>query len=152
MVYLAPLILRKKMEHALTGIYEAFGQEPPRYLINMMGDELLSHDTVDFGRLDEESQEGIIRTVISNWVVFQDIIKANPFLGTLADWRPDEEDIAHNSRKVAEAYGKERIVSILKDTYQSVLDNPVTHKLSKSILLELYLDPLQMSLVGIGHV
>jgi glycosyltransferase involved in cell wall biosynthesis len=152
MVYLAPLILRKKMERALTGIYEAFGQEPPRYLINMMGDELLSHDTVDFGRLDEESQEGIIRTVISNWVVFQDIIKENPFLGTLADWQPYEEDIAYNSRKVAEAYGKERIVSILKDAYQSVLDNPVTHKLSKSILLELYLDPLQMSLVGIGHV
>jgi glycosyltransferase involved in cell wall biosynthesis len=152
MVYLAPLILRKKMERALTGIYEAFGQEPPRYLINMMGDELLSHDTVDFGRLDEESQEGIIRIVISNWVVFQDVIKANPFLGTLADWQPDEEDIAYNSQKVAEAYGKERIVSILKDIYKSVLDNPVSHKLSKSILLELYLDPLQMSLVGIGHV
>jgi glycosyltransferase involved in cell wall biosynthesis len=152
MVYLAPLILRKKMERALTGIYEAFGQEPPRYLINMMGDELLSHDTVDFGRLDEESQEGIIRTVASNGVVLRDIVKANPFLGNLADWRPDEGDIAYNSRKVAEAYGKERIVSILKDTYQSVVDNPVSHRLSKSILLELYLDPLQMSLVGIGNV
>jgi hypothetical protein len=151
-VYLAPLILRKKMERALTGIYEAFGQEPPRYLINMMGEELLSHDTVDFGRLDEESQEGIIRTMVSNGVVLQDIMKANPFLGNLADWQPQEGDIDYNSQQVLEAYGTERILSILKDTYQSVADNPVIHKLSKSILLELYLDPLQMSLVGIGNV
>jgi glycosyltransferase involved in cell wall biosynthesis len=152
MVYIAPQILRKKLERAMTGIYEAFGQEPPQYLINMMGDELFSHDTVDFGRLDEESQEGLIQILASNRAVFRDIIKANPFLGELADWRPREEDIAYNARKVSESYGTERILALLKDIYQSVLDTPVIHRLSKSILLELYLDPLQMSLVGIGNV
>jgi hypothetical protein len=39
---------------------------------------------------------------------------------------------------------------ILMEAYQSVMV-PVVHKISKPVLLDLYLDPLRFSLVGIGY-
>ena len=88
----------------------------------------------------------------SNDVVYQEIAALNPFLASLADWQSDEDLIAENNRRIREAYGKERIAAILRRTYQSVMNTPVLHKLSKTLLLELYLDPLRLSLVGVSHV
>jgi hypothetical protein len=83
--------------------------------------------------------------------VYQDIAAANPFLAGLADWRPDENWIEENRRVILENYGREHILKILKEIYHSVIHRPVNHKISKAMLLELYLDPLRLSLVGAGH-
>jgi glycosyltransferase involved in cell wall biosynthesis len=152
MEYIAPPVLKKKMEYAMAGIYKAFGLEPPGYVISMMDDMLFTAQTIDFGRLDEELQSGVIRIMASNNAVFREIAALNPFLEGLADWQSDEELIAENNRKIREAYGKERIAAILRQTYQTVITTPILHKLSKILLLELYLDPLRLSLVGVGHV
>jgi hypothetical protein len=50
-----------------------------------------------------------------------------------------------------EKYGREQILKTLKEIYRSVIHRPVNHKISKAMLLELYLDPLRLSLVGAGH-
>jgi glycosyltransferase involved in cell wall biosynthesis len=152
MEYIAPPVLKNKMEHAMNAVYEAFGLEPPSYAIRMMDDMIFTEQTIDFGRLDEELQAGVIRIMASNNTVYREIAALNPFLAGLADWQSDEELIAENNRKIREAYGKERIASILRRTYQTVMNTPILHKLSKILLLELYLDPLRLSLVGVGHV
>jgi glycosyltransferase involved in cell wall biosynthesis len=149
LVYISPAALRKKMDHALTNIYEAFGLDPPQYIIRMLNDEICSRDELDFGRLDEEFQEYLIRTLVSNDAVFRDIGELNPFLAGLADWKPDEDLIRQNRRIVLEKYGKERMARILRDAYREV-GNPVVHRISKSMLLELYLDPLRLSLIEVG--
>ncbi|MDR2247142.1 MAG: glycosyltransferase family 1 protein [Treponema sp.] len=152
MDYIALPVLKNKMERAMTAIYEAFGLEPPAYAIRMMNDMIFTEQTIDFGRLDEELQTGIIRILASNDVVYREIAALNPFLMGLADWQSDENLIAENNRRIREAYGKERIAAILRRTYQSVMNTPILHKLSKVLLLELYLDPLRLSLVGVSHV
>jgi hypothetical protein len=152
MEYIAPPVLKNKMEHAMTAIYEAFGLEPPPYVIRMMDDMIFTEQTIDFGRLDEELQAGVIHIMVSNDAVYREIAALNPFLEGLADWRGDEDLIAENKLRIREAYGKERIAAILRETYQRVLSTPILHKLSKVLLLELYLDPLRLSLVGVGHV
>jgi hypothetical protein len=150
-VYLSTPLLRKKLEETMTSIFQSFGREPPRYVLSMIGEDLLSRSTVDFGRLDEASQTGIIQVVNFNRAVYQDIAAANPFLAGLADWQPDEDWIEENRRVILEHYGREHILKTLKEIYHSVVHRPVNHKISKTMLLELYLDPLRLSLVGTGH-
>jgi hypothetical protein len=150
LVYISSTILREKIEHTMMSVYKRFGMDPPRYIIKMMDEDMTSRDVMDFGRLDEKTQGGIIRILASNRRVFQDIADINPFLRQLADWQPDEDVIQTNRQRALEFYGREPILKLLQETYQSVLHTPVTHKITKSILLELYLDPSQLSLVGVG--
>jgi glycosyltransferase involved in cell wall biosynthesis len=150
--YISPPVLKNKMEHAINSIYEAFGLEPPGYAVKMMDDMILSEQTIDFGRLDEELQAGIIHVMASNDAVYREIGMLNPFLAGLAVWEDDNALIAENNLKIREAYGKKKIAEILHKTYQSVMNTPVLHKLSKRLLLELYLDPLRLSLIGVGRV
>ncbi|GHV80768.1 hypothetical protein AGMMS49944_25590 [Spirochaetia bacterium] len=151
MVYISGAILRGKMEHTMMSVYKRFGMDPPRYIIKMMDEDLSSRDVMDFGRLDEKTQGGIIRIMAANRRVFQDIADINPFLRQLANWQPNEDVIQANRQKALEFYGREPILKLLQETYQSVLHTPVAHKITKSILLELYLDPFQISLVGVGN-
>jgi hypothetical protein len=106
---------------------------------------------MDFGRLDEKIQGGLIRLLCSNRRVFRDIADVNPFLGKLAAWQPNEALIAANRQQVLESYGREPILKLLRETYRTVTQIPVTHKIVKSILLELYLDPTRLSLVEVGN-
>jgi hypothetical protein len=151
MVYISSTILREKMERTMMSVYKRFGMDPPRYIIKMMDEDLSSRDVMDFGRLDEKTQGGIIRIVAANRRVFQDIADRNPFLRQLTGWQPNEELIQANRQKALKFYGREPVLKLLRETYQSALHTPVTHKITKSILLELYLDPFQISLVGVGN-
>jgi hypothetical protein len=151
MVYISPTVLREKLESAMLGVYKRFGVAPPRHITKSVWEDLVSQDSIDFSRLDEKAQGGIIRIMASNRRVFQDIAELNPFLRNMADWKPDESLVEENRRKVGESYGRETILALLRQTYQAALQTPVTHKISKSILLELYLDPAQLSLVGVGN-
>jgi hypothetical protein len=151
MAYLSLPLVKHRIEHTLIAVYEAFGLETPEHLIKTIGDTLLSQNTVDFGCLDEDLQESIIRTLRSNRVVYQDIRDSNPFLGKLGDLSRDEALIEANKKTIQQAYGKDQIRTLLRETYRSVIDTPVTQRLSKSILLELYLDPRKIFMVGVGR-
>jgi hypothetical protein len=152
MEYISPPVLKNKMDHAITVIYGAFGLTPPGYIIRMMDDLILTEQVIDFGRLDEELQSSIIRIMASNKVVYREIKGLNPFLEGLSEWQSDEALIAENNQTIRQIYGRERIASVLRKTYQAVMNTPIHQKLSKALLLELYLDPLRLSLVGVGHV
>jgi glycosyltransferase involved in cell wall biosynthesis len=143
--------LRKKMEDAMKGIYRSFGMEAPPHLKQMITDDLGDRSSVDFGRLDEEIQESIIRVIDANPTVRRDVVRANPFLERLGDYEADEGLIEANRKVIAEKYGRERIVKILLEIYRSVMEDPVKQKILKPTLLDLYLDPLRLSLVGMSY-
>ncbi|MDR3138118.1 MAG: glycosyltransferase family 1 protein, partial [Treponema sp.] len=149
--YVSSSAFRKKMENTLTTVYRAFGLDIPGYILKQMNDEIFSRETLDFGRFDEEFQEYLLRALVSNDTVRRDVAEVNPFLTNLAAWQPDEDLIKENKIKIDQMYGRERISGLLRTAYQGVMDNPVVHRLSKGVLLELYLDPLKFSLVGFGH-
>jgi glycosyltransferase involved in cell wall biosynthesis len=146
-----PETLYQKMENTLTRTYRAFGMEVPEGILQKMREEALSAETVDFGRLDEESQEGIIRAVVSDRAVRRDIRAVNPFLEAFEEGRIDESHIEHNREKILSAYGRERIGGILRSIYGKIAQNRVTQKIVKSLLLERFLDPRQLFLVGVDH-
>jgi hypothetical protein len=151
MDYLPPPILKKKMESALLHSFSAFGLTMPSYDLKMLSDDLFSRDVFDFGRLDEELQTNILQTIASNDTARRDIMDANPFLANLASWEPDEGRIETNRERILREYSRESTLATLKGAYHSVIEYSVTHRLSKSILLELFLDPLKLSLVGMGY-
>jgi hypothetical protein len=151
MVYLSAPSLKQKMETALETTYRSFGLNPPSYIKNMMVDDIFTHDHFDFGRLDEELQAGLLRTLCANDVVLQDIAAINPFLAKLPYWTPNEDLISQNAYHVENTYGKDHIFNALKQSYDQVINISAKHKISKSILLELFLDPLKMSLIGVGY-
>ena len=149
-VYISPGALRAKMEKAIRDVYGSFGADISSRVLKMLDDDLSSGETVDFGRLDEEFQISIIGIMAKNPVVLRDVASVNPFLRDLADWQPDGDLIRSNGEAVRLAYGRERMAKILLDTYRKVLDHQVIQRLSKSMLLDLYLEPLRFSLVGLG--
>jgi glycosyltransferase involved in cell wall biosynthesis len=149
--YVSPGMLRNKMESAIRKVYGAFGLAVPAHIIRMMTEELVSRDTLDFGRLDEEFQESIIRTIQRNRTAFREVAALNPFLEQLADWQEDVSLIESNGKIIRENYGEERMSKILLDAYRAVMV-PVRHKISKPVLLDLYLNPLRFSLVGMDAV
>ncbi|MDR1177977.1 MAG: glycosyltransferase family 1 protein [Spirochaetaceae bacterium] len=151
MVYLPEPVLKKKMEKALETTCRSFSLAVPPYLSKMLSDDIASRDSFDFGRLDEELQTGIIQTAAANRSARQDLIDINPFLAQFAHREEDGELIRYNREKILASYGREKIVSSLRETYRRVMETDVVHKLSRSVLLELYLDPLKLSLIGIGH-
>jgi glycosyltransferase involved in cell wall biosynthesis len=151
LVYLSPPILRKKMERALVSAFVAYGASMPPYLLKMLTDDVFSRDTFDFGRLDEELQGDVLRMVASNDAARADLADANPFLADLASWQEDEALTAANKSAILAAYSDEAALRRLRDCYRAVMEKPVRHRLSKAILLELFLNPLELSLVGMGH-
>ena len=150
-VYISPTALREKLESAMQGVYKRFGVEPPRHITKTIWEDMVSQDSIDFSRLDEKTQGGIIQIMAFNRRVFQDIADLNPFLRNLADWKPDENLVEENNRKIRKSYSREAIFALLRQAYQAALQTPVTHKINKPVLLELYLDPAQLSLVGVGN-
>lgn len=151
LVYLPAPLLRRKLEHALLEAYRAFRLQAPPYALKSLTDDVFSRDVFDFGRLDEELQTEIIETLASNSAAREDILEANPFLAGLPSWECDEEIVAANRQRILSVYDSASALTRLKDAYRTVVDHPVRHRLSKAILLELFLDPLKLSLVGVGH-
>jgi glycosyltransferase involved in cell wall biosynthesis len=150
MVFIPAGQLRKKIEDAAKSAFQSFHQKPPPYIFKRISDELFSSDMIDFGRLDETLQEEILRALSLNQAVTREVAAINPVVLDLASWKADEDLIAANAAVIARAYGREKISRILEDTYRAVMDNPVCQKLSKAMLLELYLDPSHFCLVGLG--
>ncbi|GHV18002.1 hypothetical protein FACS189493_6700 [Spirochaetia bacterium] len=146
--YIAIPLLKTKMEAALTAVYRAFGKKLPDFFLQMLDDKLLS-GTIDFALLDEELQTEIIKILASNSTVFREVAAMNPFLAELGDWRSDEDRIGNNARVISKVYGKEPIAAVLRDTYQKAAHTAVAHRLSRTLLLELYLDPLKFFLIGV---
>jgi hypothetical protein len=132
-------------------IYRSFGLEAPDKVIRLLAQDMADRKTIDFGRLDEELQEQVIRALYANPAERKRIAGMNPMLESLDGGQTDEALIDSNRRAIEEHYGRERITEILWQAYQSALDHPVQQRISKPALLELYLDPLRLSLAGIGN-
>ncbi|MDR1029784.1 MAG: glycosyltransferase family 1 protein [Treponema sp.] len=150
-VYIASSVLLKKCTQAIQHMYASFSLKEPPYIKQMITDELFSQETFDFGRFNEELQEALIRTLVSNDVACQDVAEINPFLTSMANWQPDEALIEQNRGIILDQYGKERIGKSLQDMYDMVLYTPVIHRNSPLKLLDMYFDPLRFSLLEVDH-
>jgi hypothetical protein len=143
--------LEQKTASAMERIYRSFGLSVPYHVTQIIGEEFSGRESIDFGRLDEELQECVIRKLAEDVHARRKMIKVNPLLGNLEHWQHDESLIEANRRIIMEQYGREKIVQTLLEIYRSILERQVIQKISKPALLELYLDPRRLFLVGISN-
>lgn len=148
--YIPPVILRKKIEGALRQVYGAFNLELDPHVLKLITDDLFSREVFDFGRMDEELQRDVITMAASNEAVQEDLRELNPFLQNLQNWNEDPALIEANKTRVFQHYREQVILDRLLAAYRGVQEHPVRMHISRSILLDLFLDPLKVSLVGIG--
>lgn len=151
LVYLPAPLLRRKLQDALVRTYRSFGAELPQFALKRMTDDLFARDVFDFGRLDEELQTEVIETMAQNGTARDDMAEANPILDSIASWEPDEALISANRDRILSAFGERSSVERLRAAHRAVLEHPVRQRLSRAMLLELFLDPERLSLVGLGH-
>lgn len=153
MVYLSPPLLRKKLEQVLLETYRAYKLELEEHTLKTLTDDIFSREVFDFGKLDEEFQMDIIEMTASNSIARQDIIEVNPFLETLRSWDMDahEDIIKANRELILLRYSMEHSLNQLQMAYTKVTSTPVRHRVSKSVLLDLFLDPLKLYPVGISR-
>ncbi|MDR2211876.1 MAG: glycosyltransferase [Spirochaetaceae bacterium] len=147
--YTEPELLRRKTEEALARIYLAFNAALPPSIPEKLTKIFGDRKAFDFGAMDEDMQENILNRAAKDRAIRRHIRDANPFLQSLADQRFDPREIEENRRAVLRSYSRERILEILEGIYKKVR-LPVTQCISRPKLLEQYLDPLRLSLVGMS--
>ncbi|MDR0599211.1 MAG: glycosyltransferase family 1 protein [Treponema sp.] len=147
--YAEPERLRKKMELVLSGVYAAFGAALPPSISPALDRVFDGGDYLDFGIMDEETQEGILRRAAADKTVRGRIAGANPFLEALESWESDPALVEANRRAVMAVYSRERIGTILRESCRKAL-TPIVQRISRPRLLELYLDPARLSLTGVS--
>jgi glycosyltransferase involved in cell wall biosynthesis len=147
--YAEPELLRQKIEKALVRIYSAFNAALPPSVPEMLAKIFRNRDTFDFGMMDEDIQERILYRAAGDKTIRRQLRAINPFLESLAARRGDPQEIEDNRRAVVRSYSRGRILEILERVYEHVR-RPVIHSISRSKLLEQYLDPLRLSLVGMS--
>ncbi len=103
--------------------------------------------TIDFGLLDEKAQQEVIVSVKSMPDYRRRLLEANPFLGMQADHRLPEAKIAANKEAVIRHYVDMDLAAVLSDIYRKVLENPVSQRIDKQILLKSFLVPENFSLL-----
>ena len=140
--------LEKKTTEALSRVYAAFGLPLPSGILSKLH-TILNWDLLDFGIMDEELQENILRLVLKEEKVREKIKMVNPFLETLPGLYIDPAKIEFNRKAVLSAYSRENILGTIYSAYKKTL-SPVTQSISRSMLLELYIDPSRLYLSGIS--
>jgi glycosyltransferase involved in cell wall biosynthesis len=147
--YAEPEKLRRKAARALEGVYAAFGLPLPPGVPAALEAAFSDRGAIDFGVMDEEGQERILRLAAADRGVWKKIQRANPFLEGLPDWQPCPRRIEQNREAILAAYSREKITGLLLDIYRGVL-SPVRQDISRRRLLDLYLDPSRIFLTGIS--
>ncbi|GHV85275.1 hypothetical protein AGMMS50230_08830 [Spirochaetia bacterium] len=145
-----PEKLRKKAEFALSRVYAAFGLPLPPNVPAEVDRAFGSGSFFDFGIMDEELQEKVLRLTAGDKTIREQIRRANPFLENLANWQPDPRAAEANREAVLASYSRKKILVLLLETYRQTLKS-VTQTISRRKLLERYLDPARLSLVGMSE-
>ena len=146
--YAEPEKLKEKTAEGLNRLYAAFGLSVPTPAIQEM-EKIFTKESYDFGIMDEGHQEKIISLTLKDKIARERIKKQNPFLETFSDWKNDPGNIEENKQAVLSAYSREAILGTILDAYNKVL-LPVTQSISRQKLLDLFLDPERLFLVGIS--
>jgi hypothetical protein len=144
-----PEKFQDRLEQAIRGLYAAFGREIPDTIDEMIKERAFASSLPDFGAMDETMQEDFIRHAAADRGLRGAAGEINPFLGGLSEWVPDPSVIEANREAVLSSYSRERIAKILRESCRAAAA-PVVQSISRSRLLELFLDPSRISLIGIA--
>jgi hypothetical protein len=137
--------LRAKVERGLGALLRAYGREPRRADVDRACAAFgAGSGRIDFGRLDEELQERIIRRVAGSAAAREELRPRQ-----LEPSGDQTAQIAANRRVVREAFGLAAYGERLADIYRAVAASPVesVEALPAGALLDRFIDPARFSLL-----
>jgi glycosyltransferase involved in cell wall biosynthesis len=111
-------------------------------------ESLFQEDRVDFGLLDENLQQRVVRQAAASDRLRQDIIEANPAVSSVAGKPPGVgERISGNRTAVLASYNLDVYRQRLMSIYTSVINQSVIHAVDKTRLALCFLRPRVFSLL-----
>lgn len=108
------------------------------------------NNQIDFGLLDEISQQTVIEKLIKSQAAQAKLLSANPFLSRPGPPQDSRELIEKNAAVVVRHYSPENYSSRLTHLYTHVVNNDVTQSIDKSKLLSAFFNPEHFSLLKWG--
>ncbi|OQY06737.1 MAG: hypothetical protein B6I22_04650 [Desulfobacteraceae bacterium 4572_123] len=102
---------------------------------------------IDFGLLDENFQRQILLRVIKDKQARRELIRINPFLAEPGYIKNPAELIRKNRAVVLDTCGMSGYTDNLMKVYRKIIENPVSHRLDKQLLLRCFLRPDRFSLL-----
>jgi glycosyltransferase involved in cell wall biosynthesis len=136
--------LRRKIESGLSNMMNAYGRAPRPADVDSAIHAATDGDRVDFGRLDEDLQEQVIRRLLDTPSLVSELKPSS-----LLPEGPPGRAIEMNRRIVQREYNSEQYGRRLMDIYRSLLDSAVVPAgaLRTETLLDKFLAPERFYLI-----
>lgn len=131
--------LRERLAAALDRYFQDYGREPPHDAAQTALDAWVRDDQIDFGCLDEATQEQVIARAVRD-TGLRDVLRATAF------GRQAGQPLATNRSVVRERYSLEAYGERLVQLYQGLaaaLSGPPEGALDGDRLLDCFLDPVR---------
>lgn len=102
---------------------------------------------IDFGFLDETGQEQVLRNLLSDGDLKQEIEHRNPFLADITRVSEPDRRIRENREAVLRHYSRSGHRQRMIDIYEAVIWTPVRHCIDKQVLAREFLQPEHFHLI-----
>lgn len=132
---------RRQWLECYRGRRARLGLEPDTGEGERFVDALLSANALDFGRLGEELQQGIVREAAASPLLRSRLLELNPHLEQLFSDPAPEPIVRHNREAVLTRFSLEKAASRLLTVYGQVLGDPVRQSLDASALARAFNSP-----------
>jgi len=139
--------LFKKWRLAMVDTARRFNHRLPEERIDTGWQAVTTDNRIDFGLLDEAFQQTAILQVLTQAGGRQTLQSLNGFLQSPGPPQDCAALIAHNQDIVRRRFSPQQCLGRLLQIYARVMDDPVRHKIDKSILLDAFLRPERFSLL-----
>jgi len=140
----------KKWHRTLLETAKLFGVQIEKDRIQSACESITDAGAIDFGLLDEDFQKDVIRKLLADKAVLQDMLRLNPFLSKIGRARNEIDIIKANRSAVIRNYNRPLYRQKLLATYKSVNAYSVRQRIDKETLLMQFLDLTQFSLLKWG--
>lgn len=136
--------LRQRLAAGLGATWDAYKRTPPPGAVEEALAAAVQNETVDYGCLDEELQEQVLRRVAANPGAVQKLAPA-----ALDGQRPGSQTVEDNRRRVEATWNLDHYGSLLRQTYETLLAAPTgpVEALDGAELLAQFLAPARFRLL-----
>jgi len=109
--------------------------------------DLTKNNRIDFGILDEETQQHIISSVLDDSGLKKRLTEFNPVLNDVTHFPNIDQRIAKNNATVLKIYNQANYRNQLLAIYRKVLNRSVRHRIDKQRLAYEFINPETFSLL-----
>ncbi len=123
-------------QKAVRTSWRKFGRSRVRFDLQAEFKRLTADGTIDFGLLNEQFQQRVVRKILSDSKARSEFLALNPFVAECGHFPDSLETIEKNRHLVQKEYSKKAYQKTLLAVYQAVLARKPVHAIDKCRLLD----------------